>query len=206
MLIFPRQRHWFTASRPRRTGRPRLVIEILECRELLTTWIVTDTSDSATDPHSLRYAIANAVDADTIHFNIPTSDPGYDAVTGSWTITPSSTLSVNTSIIIDGTSQPGFTRGGHPVIVLNGRNASASDGIDLNTDGCTVEGLVINGFDQGAGVSMVSSNSTIRANYIGTDVTGTVDMGNRDGIVATVTSTSSAQRGRIVPPPPTTET
>ena len=60
---------------------------------------------------------------------------------------------------------------------------SASDGIGLYTDGCTVEGLVINGFDQGAGVSMVSSNSTIRANYIGTDVTGTVDMGNRDGIV-----------------------
>ena len=146
-------------------------------------WNVTDTSDSATDTGSLRHAIANAANGDTIHFNIPTSDPGYDAVTGSWTITPSSTLSVNTSIIIDGTSQPGFTRGGHPVIVLNGRNASASDGIDLNTDGCTVEGLVINDFDQGAGVSMVSSNSTIRANYIGTDVTGTVDMGNRDGIV-----------------------
>ena len=60
---------------------------------------------------------------------------------------------------------------------------SASDGIDLNIDGCTVEGLVINDFEQGAGVSMVSSNNTIQGNYIGTDVTGTVDVSNRDGIV-----------------------
>ena len=123
MLTLPRQRQRFTLPRSRRGVRRRFVLETLERRELLSTLIVTDTSDSATDTGSLRYAITNAENGDAIHFDIPTSDPGYDAVTGSWTITPSSTLSVNTSIIIDGTSQPGFTRGGHPVIVLNGANA-----------------------------------------------------------------------------------
>ena len=151
----------------RRRCVSRFVVEPLEARELLSTLLVTDTTDSSGDTGSLRYAIAHALGGDTIHFNIPTTDPGYSASTGSWTISSASVLSVNTSIVIDGTSQPGFTPGGHPVIVLS-RPTSAGgniDGLVLNADGCTVEGLVINSFIRGAGLRIASSNNTVQGNY-----------------------------------------
>jgi hypothetical protein len=53
-------------------------VEPLEDRSLLTTFIVGTTADSG--PGSLRQAILDAnatAGADTIAFNIPTSDPGY---------------------------------------------------------------------------------------------------------------------------------
>jgi hypothetical protein len=57
----------------RRSARPRL--ELLEERTLLSTWTVTDNSDSPTDTRSLRYAIANAPSGDTINFAATVTSP-----------------------------------------------------------------------------------------------------------------------------------
>lgn len=47
--------------------------------------IVTNTQDAGAE--SLRATVAAAIAGDTIEFNIPTSDPGYDSSTGVFTIT-----------------------------------------------------------------------------------------------------------------------
>ena len=61
--------------------------------------VVTNTNDGG--PDSLRQALLEAVDGDTIEFQIPTSDPGYAA--GVWTITlTSGELLVSKNIAING--------------------------------------------------------------------------------------------------------
>ena len=94
-------------------------VEVLEGRHLLSqVFTVTDTLDD-TNPGSLRWAIGQ-VDADTtdtaaspdqIQFQIPTSDPGYDATTGVWTIAPATALpTVARPVVIDGYTQPARCR------------------------------------------------------------------------------------------------
>jgi len=63
--------------------------------------LVTNTNDSGAG--SLRDAIAIACAGNTITFNIPTSDPGYNAGTGRYTITlTSGELVINKSLTIQG--------------------------------------------------------------------------------------------------------
>jgi hypothetical protein len=57
------------------------------------TWVVTDTSDSATDPNSLRYALAHAVGGNTITFSLPT---------GAQTISLGSSLTIAANVSIVG--------------------------------------------------------------------------------------------------------
>jgi parallel beta-helix repeat protein len=67
----------------RRGFRPTL--EALEDRWMPSTLTVTNTLDSGDG--SLRADVTAAHKGDTIVFNIPKSDPGYNASTGVWTIT-----------------------------------------------------------------------------------------------------------------------
>src|SRR5439155_21680518 len=90
--------------------------------------LVTNTNDSGAG--SLRDAITNAnadLTTDTIVFNIPTSDPRYNASTGVFTINTASALPrINTQVIIDGTTQTGFTGDTNhlgPEILINGTGA-----------------------------------------------------------------------------------
>ena len=81
--------------------------------------LVTNTADSGAG--SFRQAITTADgltnDPTWIVFNIPTSDPGY--ASGIWTIAPDSALpDLSAFVVLDGTTQPGFTSS--PVIVLSG--------------------------------------------------------------------------------------
>src|SRR5262249_8184874 len=73
-----------------------------------------------------------------------------------------------------------------PAIELDGELAgSGTNGLTITTGGNLIEGLVINRF-QGAGIVLRgtgATNNVIAGNYIGTDVTGTLDLGNAlDGI------------------------
>jgi hypothetical protein len=87
--------------------------------ELVTgPFTVTNTKDAGAG--SLRQAILNAnayPGTDSILFNIPTTDPGYQSSTGSFRITLASALpTVTDPVIIDGTTQPGYAQAGHPLI------------------------------------------------------------------------------------------
>ncbi len=153
-----------------------------------------DTDDGTCDAiHcSLREAIqaANANPGpDTVAFNIPPSDPGYNP-DGWWTIRPTSELPdlTDDGTTIDGTTQTanrGDTNPLGPEIELDGQLASEDGyGIDIRSSNNLVRGLVINRFAQdGVRIAFreVSGNRVV-GNYIGTDARGQTSLGNRTGV------------------------
>jgi hypothetical protein len=106
---------------PRRGCRPRL--EVLEDRNLPSTFMVTNTNDSGAG--SLRAAITSinkdtAAVVDVIDFKIGTG--------GTQTINLKSELPVITHpVLIDGTSQSGYK--GTPLVTLNGPSTTVADGL-----------------------------------------------------------------------------
>jgi hypothetical protein len=174
----------------------RLRLEPLEDRLLLSTYLVTNTNDSGDG--SLRQAIINVNNGsggDLIAFDI---DGG-----GVQTIQLLSALPTLTqSVTIDGTTQPGF--GGTPLIELDGAGAgSSANGLTISAGHSTVEGLVINRFG-GDGILLQTKGSDIVVgNYIGTDVTGSLALGNSGngvevrGIPSTIGGTAAEARNVI---------
>ncbi len=158
-----------------------LRFEDMEDRVLPSIYYVTNTQDSGAG--SLRQGILST--PDTIDFNIPTTDPNYNLVTGVFTITPASALpQITTAVLLDGTSQPGYITAGYPVIDINGSSAGASvDGLDISAANTTIKGLAINGFSQNGIAIFGQGNDSITGNFIGTDATGTSAMGNGTGIL-----------------------
>ncbi len=140
------------------------------------TFTVTNTNNTAAG--SLRKAIEDAnlaISTDTIVFNIPTTDPGYDPATGAFTIQPNTGLpTITDPVVIDGTTQPGSV--GQPIIELDGRNTNIyTQGLRITAGNSTVRGLVINRFNgTNAYAIEITGNgdNTIEGNFIGTDVTG----------------------------------
>ena len=143
-----------------------------------TTFTVTNTNDAG--PGSLRQAIldANATPgADDIVFAIPG--------TGPFIIAPFSALpSIDETVLIDGYSQTGSVIGTMAArviqIVINGAAAGgAANGLTLNADGIIITGLCINSFGQ-SGINVLNGvdGLLILGNFIGTDPTGFVDLGN----------------------------
>ena len=138
-------------------------VEVLEDRQLLATITVNTTADdtSADATLSLREAIevsdgtlavsslstqeqaqvSGSVRAtNAIDFNIPTTDPGYNATTGVWTIAVHSALpAISThAAIINGYSQPGaaentLAQGDNAKlkIAINGHAAGTADGLTI---------------------------------------------------------------------------
>ncbi|HWB13177.1 MAG TPA: PKD domain-containing protein [Pirellulales bacterium] len=156
---------------------------------------VINTQDSGLG--TLRQAIDNAnlasgAGANLITFDIPTSDPGYQVGTGTWTITPNYTnagsgvsLPVVTSpVVLDGWSQGGASYSGSPLIELDGVNAHeatlGSFGLNIQAPNVMVRGFDIVNYPlesggNGFGIGVFSPNATndwIYGNYIGLDPTG----------------------------------
>ncbi|MBM4465652.1 MAG: CSLREA domain-containing protein [Chloroflexi bacterium] len=163
------------------TGPPPLVVN--------TTDDVDDGTCNAAHC-SLREALAAAgrhPGPDTVTFNIPTTDPGYNPATGVWTIRPNNTgYNVWADTIVDGTigtalaSLESATR---PGIEIDGTTLGqlGYTGLWLY-DGVTLRGLVVNHFQYGIWVA--SANVTIEGCYVGTDPTGTSAKPNGiDGIL-----------------------
>ncbi len=126
---------------------------------------------------------ANDISPDEIHFSIGT---------GAQTITPLSALPLITdTVVIDGTTQTGFA--GTPIIEINGASAGASTiGLNLLGSGSTVQGLIINRFtSHGIAFNGDSSGHTIVGNYLGTDITGSIDLGNGGSGVSSLFSMGS---------------
>lgn len=186
-----------------------------------------DTSFGA-EVCTLRAAIeqANATNgADEIHFGILAfRDGGCDAVSGVCTITPASGLpSITDPLTIDGYTQPGadentLARGSNADLRIELSGASApvdtSGALEIFASGVTVRGLVINRWANRSGVwidgrdldsgPITADSNRVEGNFIGTDPSGTLDLGNGiDGISlfeardTTVGGTSRAARNLV---------
>ena len=152
---------------------------------LTDPYVVTTTADSGIG--SLRSAIDNANqlnDTNTITFAIPTSDPGYNAGSGIWTITPNSALpAITQPVLIDGTTGLGYI--GRPLIQLDGVSAGATaDGLVLSgsSSNSRIRGLAIYAFG-GAGIHVISGSDTIQSDFLGLDSAQTAGIsGNATGL------------------------
>jgi hypothetical protein len=128
-----------------------------------TNFVVTNVNNSG--PGSLRQAIIDANNnpgLDTVSFNIsgPTLSIRIQA----------DQLVVTDPVVIDGTTQPGFS--GIPIVELNGTNSSSA-AFFINAPGTTVRGLVINTFHLGAIlIGFNGGGSHVEGCYIGIDATG----------------------------------
>jgi len=123
---------------------------------------------------SLRVAILNANNSPTtappiptppypITFNIPTSDPGYNPTTQTFTIGLTTALpAISTPVTIDGTTESQFL-GQTAYIAIDGSTISgAANGLHLasGSDDSDIFGLEVLGFS-GTGILIHSSNNTI---------------------------------------------
>ena len=138
---------------------------------------VTNTNDSGAG--SLRQAILDAnanPGTDNICFNIAGPGPHSIHLLSQLPI-------VTGAVVIDGTTQPGFA--GTPVIELDGTSVpntpvpnGLANGLIITAGHSRVRGLVINRF-HGSGILLLENGgNVIEGNYIGTDVTGTIGLGN----------------------------
>ena len=148
--------------------------------------VVTNTADSG--PGSLREAILYTTltpGPHLISFNIPTVDPGYDAINGIWRIQPTSALPpIRRTTTIDGLTQTGSSHDVWPptlTIVLDGSNAGANvSGLVLSqgANASIIRGLVIQNFSD-SGIHIAGRDDCkVQCNFIGTDHTGIVAAGN----------------------------
>jgi len=132
----------------------------------------TEQTNSQGDPEcTLRAAIeeANASSVNAIHFDLPTSEPGYDAGSNTWIISPTNEMEELTSpaTIIDGTTQPGFA--GKPIITYDGSNTgSTRAGLELDTDDSGIFGLAIVSWE-GPGIYINGDRNVVRAVRVGAD-------------------------------------
>lgn len=139
-------------------------------------FVVTNANDDG--PGSFRQAITDAnanitPGPDRIVFNIPGS--GIKVIS---LLTP--LPEITDPLVIDGSTQPGYA--GAPLIELDGANVGAASGLVITAVHTYVGGLAIGRF-QAAGVVLRSDDgSTIQANYIGVDATGTLARPNNIGI------------------------
>ena len=99
-----------------------------------------------------------------------------------------SCLTIREPLVIDGTSEPSFVLYGHPVVELDGSEApAAAVGLRIRGGRSEIRGLVINRFgtrgSSGGGASGIviegTGRNVVEGNFIGTDVTGHLDFGNR---------------------------
>jgi CSLREA domain-containing protein len=151
----------------------------------------------ATDARHFYYkddGVPNQVTNDVTHVLVTTAvddaslpvDKDPDWPYSWWSILPTSNLpTITHSVIVGGYTQTGAsanaaTTGTNAIlrIELNGTSAGASaTGLNLNAGTSTVRGLVINRFT-GDGLSLPSGNGTAAGNFIGTDVSGMLGLGN----------------------------
>lgn len=115
-------------------------------------------------------------------------------------------LEVTDAVIIDGSTQFGYSAAKGPIIEINAAGVLGADpnGLTLSSGASTVRGLVINsGKDDAIEIDVNAGGSTIVGNYLGTDVSGLqTTFGNRYGITIKsdgniIGGTSAADRNII---------
>jgi EF hand len=188
----------------RRRPRPltaRLRVQDLEDRCVPTAYLVTNTNDVGTG--SLRAAIDDA----NLHANVGGPDTIGFSITGNGvqTIALASALpDITEAVVIDGYTQGIASPNTLPhnnnavlLVELDG-SAVAGPGLNLNGDGSTVRGLIINRF-QGDGITIAGGSNIVEGNFIGTDATGSAATPNTGNGVSLINSAIGNRIGGNTP-------
>jgi len=165
-----------------------LIIMITLCAKCFAnTYTVLNTSNDG--PGSLREAVSGSnshFGADTVVFNIPTTDPGYNIAYGTWTITLTTDLPylIGGFTFIDGSSQTAYQGNTN----LNGPEIIITTGSSMNTAFIVaspnnhIRNIGITGFVYGVlFYSSNCTNNTISEMYLGTNADGTAAAPNQYG-------------------------
>src|SRR4051812_5256298 len=143
----------------RATCRPDC--EVMERRQLLSTYLVTNANDDP-NPGSLRWAILQAnsdTASDTIAFDLPGQGPQAIPL-------GSPLPAIINPVVIDGTTQPGYN--GSPLVEIDGSaTGAASDGLVILAGASTVRGIGLVGFAGSGIVLTAGGGNVIEANYLG---------------------------------------
>ena len=167
----------------------------LSLREAILVNNRTLAVSSLTPAEQAQVSGVTGDDADRINFNIPATDPGRNPTTGVFTITPTTSPlpNITETVTIDGYTQPGasansLASGNNAILLieLNGSSTPQGNGLTLaNPGGTIIRGLVINRFSgpDAAGISATSGLfHLLEGNRIGTNPSGTLGLGNTNGI------------------------
>lgn len=124
---------------------------------------------------------ANGTTASSSQFRmqVPTNQTsGGDAW---WRIAPLSGLPdlQDAGTTLDGSTQQTNNNTRGPEIEINGSSAGSAIGLHLTGNAVTLRGVVINRFPL-SGIVIDGSNAVLEGNYVGTDATGSQDLGNPD--------------------------
>jgi hypothetical protein len=137
------------------------------------TFTVTNTA--GTGPGSLNQAIIDSntnAGPDTIEFAIEPFDGMVKTIAQSNNLTD-----IIGPTIIDGFTQPGsssntLANGNNAVLLIAINTPTANPGLNFQTGGNTLRGLIINGNGSGVFIQSAASNNVIEGCFIGTDATG----------------------------------
>ena len=171
---------------------------LLPCLAAAATITVTSTADNTTVDGicTLREAIGSAnsnSSADCTDGEVlPTVDVIEFEITGGCptvcTFTPTVPLTITEAVVIDGYTQTGASANTLAVgndavlkIEINGSSVPVVIGgiFDVAGGGSTLRGLVINrGANGNSGIRINGNNNKVEGCFIGTDATGSVDLGN----------------------------
>ena len=138
-------------------------------------------------------ALSNtAAEPDVITFNLPGAGPQ--------TIQPASPLpNLSNPVVLDATTQTGYD--GSPLIELDGSNAGdVVSGLKVTGggSGSTIRGFAINRFDEHGIFISRKSDVTVRDNYLGTDLTGTQDLGNGEAGVYIINAVNNLVHQNLI--------
>ena len=147
--------------------------------------VCDDGNGNCTLRAAIQESNANGGFHDIINFNIPGG--GLQTITP---VMPLPSLTDNAGVTIDGSTQPGASIGANApatanlMVEIKGNNPMPppAHGIWILSDDNIIRGLIINEFS-GDGVRVEGTpestdNNLIEANFVGTDQTGTIDLGN----------------------------
>ena len=110
-----------SATRSSRTRRRRPSVELLETRQLLSTFVVTNTGEVPPSAAAVSGERSSNSNGDMTQTNLITFDLGTSGVQ---TINLLSALpAITQSVTIDGTTEPGYS--GTPLVELNGAGAGS---------------------------------------------------------------------------------
>jgi hypothetical protein len=155
-----KRRETLKSASGKRTFVPRL--EILESRDLLSTFTVINTSSDPNTSGSLPWAVQQSNSTpgtNTIDFNLPGS--------GTQIINLNSTLTLTNPVVIDGTSQPGYN-GTLLISVQGNANVQSLFELDSGSSGSTIQGLDLYDYITAAvGIIPGTTGNVIQNNWIG---------------------------------------